>query len=183
VRGKSWSVEEERRLRELIGEGLGVDRISKVMGKTRVSVMSKMYHLGLVLVDAGTAPTPPASSSTPYKTADQAFNSALSVSPITDPNPIAKAAAAPSSGEVDAFAAQLKKGGPLPSIEEKLRVLDAALVALEKPGISRVDVARYSKIIDGVKVYNDLFAKFVNYWGIEIKILELEKQFADEKNP
>jgi hypothetical protein len=187
LRGKSWSVEEEKRLRELIGEGLGVDRISKVMGKTRVSVMSKMYHLGLVLVDAGTAPTAPASSpassSTPYKTVDQAFNNALSVSSITDPNPVAKAAAAPSSGEVDAFAAQLKKGGPLPSIEEKLRVLDAALVALEKPGISRVDVARYSKIIDGVKVNNDLFAKFVNYGGIEIKFLELEKQFAGEKNP
>jgi hypothetical protein len=60
--------------------------------------------------------------------------------------------------------------------------LNAALVALENLSISRVDVARYSKIIDGVKVYNDLFAKFVNYRGIEIKVLELEKQLASEKN-
>jgi len=78
--------------------------------------------------------------------------------------------------------AQLRKEEPLPSSATKLRVLNAALVALEKPGINRVDVASYSKIIDGVKVYNDLFAKFVNYRGIEIKILELEKQLASEKN-
>jgi hypothetical protein len=182
LRGKSWSVEEERRLRELIGEGLGIDRISKVMGKTRVSVMSKMYHLGLALVDAGTAPLPPASSSTPHQTANEACSNALSVSPKTEPNPVAASTAVPSSNEVDSFAAQLKKGGPLPSIEEKLRVLDAALVALEKPGISRVEVVRFSKIIDGVKVYNDLFAKFVNYRGLEIKVLELEKRLANEKN-
>jgi hypothetical protein len=69
----------------------------------------------------------------------------------------------------------------LPSIEEKLRVLDAALVALEKSDISRADVARYSKIIDGVKVYNDLFAKFVNYRGLEIKVLELERLLASKK--
>ena len=181
-----WSIQEERQLRELIGEGFGIDYISKVMGKTRVSVMSKMYHSGLVLVDAGTAPPPPASSpassSTPHQTANLTSHSALSVPSITDPNPVAASAAIPSSSE-DAFAVQLKKGGPLPSIEEKLRVLDAALVALEQPGISRAEVARYSKIIDGVKVYNDLFAKFVNYRGLEMKVLELEKQFASEKNP
>ncbi|HSQ48385.1 MAG TPA: SANT/Myb-like DNA-binding domain-containing protein [Candidatus Deferrimicrobiaceae bacterium] len=186
MRGKSWSVEEEKWLRELIGEGLGIDRISKVMGKTRVSVMSKMYHLGLALVDAGTAPPPPASSpassSTPHQTGNQALNNGPSVSSTTVLNPVVALAAAPAS-EVDASAAQLKEDGPLPSIEEQLHVLNAAIVALRRPGISRVEVARYSKIIDGVKVYNDLFAKFVDYRGLEIKVLELEKQLASEKSP
>jgi hypothetical protein len=187
LRGKSWSVEEERRLRELIGEGLGIDRISKVMGKTRVSVMNKIYHLGLALVDDATAQqkqlsSSSPSSSTPSQTINQALNDSPIVASATPPNPVATPAAMPSPSEVDAFAAQIKKGGPLPSIEEKLRVLDAALVALEKPGISRAEVARYSKIIDGVKVYNDLFAKFVNYRGLEIKVLELERRLANEKN-
>jgi len=187
LRGKSWSVEEEKRLRDLINEGSSVDKISKAMGKTHVSVMNKIYHLGLVLVDDGTAhkkqlSSSSPSSSTPYQTANQASN-AISVSPITDPNPVTTSAAITAFSEVDALTVQLKRGGPLPSIEEKLRVLDAALVALEKPGISRADVARYSKIIDGVKVYNDLFAKFVNYRGLEIKVLELEKLLANEKNP
>ena len=85
--------------------------------------------------------------------------------------------------EVDAFAAQLKENAPLPTIEEQLHVLNAAIVELRRPGISRAEVARYSKIIDGVKVYNDLFAKFVDYRGLEIKVLELEKRLASEKNP
>jgi hypothetical protein len=94
---------------ELIGEGLGIDRISKVMGKTRVSVMSKIYHLGLALVDDATAQqkqlsSSSPSSSTPHPTVNQAPNNALSVSPTTVPNPIATPAAMPSSSEVDAFA-------------------------------------------------------------------------------
>jgi hypothetical protein len=98
-----WSNEQERQLRELIKEGVGIAEISGVIGKTRVS--------------------------------------------------------------------------------EQLHVLNAAIVALRKPGISRIEVARYSKIIDGVKVYNDLFAKFVDYRGLEIKVLELEKRLARAKNP
>jgi hypothetical protein len=51
----------------------------------------------------------------------------------------------------------------LPSIEEKLRVLDAALVALEKPGLSMAEISRLNKIILGVKVYQEAFVHFVNY--------------------
>jgi hypothetical protein len=52
MRGKPWSIDEERHLRQLIEAGNGIDKISQVMGKTRVSVRSKMYHLGLSVVDA-----------------------------------------------------------------------------------------------------------------------------------
>jgi hypothetical protein len=38
-----------------------------------------------------------------------------------------------------------------------------------------------TKIIEGLKVYNDLFAKFVDYRGLEIKVSELEKRLASEK--
>ena len=34
----------------------------------------------------------------------------------------------------------MKAIGPLPSVEEKLRVLDATLVALERPGLHAADV-------------------------------------------
>jgi hypothetical protein len=85
--------------------------------------------------------------------------------------------------EVVVFAAQVKENAPLPTIEEQLHVLNAAIVELRRPGISRAEVARNSKIIDGVKVYNELFAKFVDYRGLETKVLELEKRLASEKNP
>jgi hypothetical protein len=46
------SIEQDRQLRMLVAEGVGVAEISRVMGKTLVSVRSKMYHLGLSVVDA-----------------------------------------------------------------------------------------------------------------------------------
>jgi hypothetical protein len=76
---------------------------------------------------------------------------------------------------------RLKTGGPLPSIEEKLRVLDAALVTLETPGLSMAEIARLNKLIQGTKIYQELFANFVNYRALENKVLELEKQLAGQK--
>jgi transcription termination factor NusB len=70
----------------------------------------------------------------------------------------------------------------LPSVEEKLRVLDAALVALERPGLRAAEISRLHNIIQGVKVYQQLFADFVNYRAIESEVLELRKQFAADKS-
>lgn len=189
MRGKQWSVEEERRLRELISEGSGIAKISTVMGKTRVSVRAKMYHLGLVLVDATTAVPPTVASlasiasvaSTPQPIADQFCNSPPSDRSTNNPAPATVFPPASDSINVDLITAQLKREGPLPSIEEKLRVLDGALVALEKPGLSFAEVTRLSKIIQGVKVYQDLFAQFVNYQTLENEVVELRKQLASER--
>jgi hypothetical protein len=191
LRGKSWGIEQERQLRELVKESVSIAEISQAMGKTRVAVRSKIYHLGLSVVDATAVPQHVAASiasvasiaSTPQLAAKEKL---IDCTPprelVTNCLPLPDFSSATGPKETDSFTLQIKKDGPLPSIEEKLRVLDAALVALEKPGISRAEVARYSKIIEGVKVYNDLFAKFVNYRGLEIKVLELEKQLVNEKN-
>jgi hypothetical protein len=42
LRGKLWSIEQERQLRMLVAEGVGIAEISRVMGKTLVSVGLKM---------------------------------------------------------------------------------------------------------------------------------------------
>jgi len=149
-----------------------------------------MYHLGLTVVDAAAVPSIAVSvasiasvASTLNPTVDQATpNHILPQVSVADQPPIADSASAPCPSEVDASLVQLKKDGPLPTIEEQLHVLNAAIVALQRPGISRAEVARQSKIIEGVKVYNDLFAKFVDYRGLEIKVLELERKLASEKN-
>ncbi len=192
MRGKLWSIEQERQLRKLVAEGVGIAEISNVMGKTRVSVRSKMYHLGLTVVDAAAvSPTIAVSvasiasvASTPEPIIDHApLDHVPSQVPIIDHQPAVSSASAPCPSEVDAVAAQVKENAPLPTIEEQLHVLNAAIVELRRPGISRAEVARNSKIIDGVKVYNELFAKFVDYRGLETKVLELEKRLANEKNP
>jgi hypothetical protein len=172
LRGKSWPVEEERQLRELASKGVSIDEIAQIMGKTRLSIRGKMNNLRLTVFVAA---TPQGTAATTTRTTTPA--NILSEVPSHSP------AVAEGASQVDAVAPQPQSTGALPTIEEQLHVLNAAIVALRRPGISRVEVARYSKIIDGVKVYNDLFAKFVDYRGLEIKVLELEKLLACEKNP
>ena len=154
MRGKPWSIDEERHLRQLVEEGKGFSDISQVMGKSRVSVKNKLYNLGLSLKDNPQLQIPITVSSP---------SSLSSKVPIPDPVPCA---APVSENEV---ALEMKAIGPLPSVEEKLRVLDAALVALERPGLRAAEVSRLHNIIQGVKVYQQLFADFVNYrtWNLK----------------
>jgi hypothetical protein len=169
LRGKLWSIEQERQLRKLVAEGVGIAEISKVMGKTRVSVRSKMYHLGLSVVDAtSVSPTIAVSvasiasvASTTKPIIDHApLDHVPSQLPIIDHQPVASSVSAPAGpSEVNAFAAQLKENAPLPTTEEQLHVLNDVIVELRRPGISRAEVARNSKIIEGIKVYNDLYAQ------------------------
>ena len=55
-------------------------------------------------------------------------------------------------------------------------------MALQKPNLSRNEITRLSKIIDGVKVYQNLYVGFVKYDAIEKEVLELKKQLGFQKN-
>ena len=52
MRGKPWSVIEERHLRQLLEEGRSLDEISRIMDKIRVFVKSKLCNLCLSVVVA-----------------------------------------------------------------------------------------------------------------------------------
>ncbi len=82
--------------------------------------------------------------------------------------------------EGDVMSPPLDLSTDLPSIEEKLKVLNAALVALEKPGLSRNEVLRLRTVVQGVKIYNALFAEYLNYRGIEQELLDVRKMLAEE---
>ncbi len=77
----------------------------------------------------------------------------------------------------------------LPSIEEQLKVLVGALDALRSPNIEKTDVLRLRAIIQGVRVYQELLADYVDYRGIEAKVIDLEAKYArmledkTKKNP
>ena len=66
----------------------------------------------------------------------------------------------------------------LPSVEEQLKVLAAALEALRSPEICKLDVLRLREIIHGVRVYQDKLADYVDYRGIEAKVVDLEAKYA-----
>jgi hypothetical protein len=174
LRGKSWSVEEERQLRELVTQGFGISQIATIMGKGRLSVKAKVYNLGLSLVvttDTHHGVAAAVAAATTPQTLGTNVSSGSNV--VFSPN---------AKDNEELLATQLKGDEPLPSIEAKLRVLDAALVALEKPGLSIAEISRLNKIIQGVKVYQELFAQFVNYRALETELVELDKQLASEKH-
>ncbi len=70
----------------------------------------------------------------------------------------------------------------LPSIEEQLKVLSAALKALEQPDLSPAETLRLRSIIQGVKIYKELFVEYVDIRGFEAEILELRKKLDSEKD-
>ena len=67
----------------------------------------------------------------------------------------------------------------LPSVEEKLKTLVAALQQLESGKLNKIDVLRLRTIIQGVKVYQELIAQYVDYRGLEAELLEWREKYAD----
>jgi len=67
----------------------------------------------------------------------------------------------------------------LPSVEEALKTLAAALKALDAPGLGKSEVLRLRVIISGAKVYKELLADYVNYRGLEAELLELRQKYAE----
>lgn len=73
--------------------------------------------------------------------------------------------------------ANLKRPAELPSVEEVLKTLAAALKALETPGLEKSDVLRLRGIIGGCKVYKELLADYMDYRGLEAELLDLREKF------
>ena len=73
---------------------------------------------------------------------------------------------------------QMKLPRELPSIEKAMKRLIRALNALEKPGLDIVEVQRLRGIIQGVKIYKDIFADYVDYRAVEDMLLDLRQKYG-----
>jgi hypothetical protein len=67
----------------------------------------------------------------------------------------------------------------LPSIENVMKRLSAALEALEQPGIEKKEIIRLRCFIQGVKIYKELFADYVHYREIEAELVELRQKYEE----
>lgn len=65
------------------------------------------------------------------------------------------------------------------TIEEALRLMAGALNTLQKPGLDKAEVARLKTIVTTSKAYQKLFADYVDYRGVEKKLLQLRKDYAE----
>jgi len=66
----------------------------------------------------------------------------------------------------------------LPSVEEALTILAGALKAAANPGLDRVEVQRLQTVATLARTYKELLADYIDYRGIEAKLVELEAKYA-----
>jgi hypothetical protein len=135
VKGKPWSFEDEKKLKDWVTAGVSVDAlVFSFDGQyTKDAIYKKMERLGLEVVD------------------EEKKNISTTTS--------------------------LELPEELPSVEETLLKLSAALKALEKPGLEKSEILRLRGIIAGAKVYKELLADYMNYRGLEAKLLELKRKY------
>ncbi|WNZ28472.1 MAG: hypothetical protein IAX21_07325 [Candidatus Bathyarchaeota archaeon] len=75
------------------------------------------------------------------------------------------------------FSSTLKLPEEIPSIETVLKTALAALKALEKPGLAKVEVMRLRAIIQSAAVCQVKIAEFIDYARIEAKLIELDEKY------
>jgi len=66
----------------------------------------------------------------------------------------------------------------LPSVEQALKTLNKALQGLETKGLEQAETLRFRGIIQGVKIYIERFADFLNYRELEQRLIELEGKYV-----
>lgn len=133
-KGKPWTIEEEKQLKELVIRGFKPADIAAKMGKTKDAITKKIERLGLKVVQP------------------QAIGSTTT--------------------------SELIMPKELPSVEEALKLLAAAINALQTPNLSKTEITRLHTIVTAVKTYKELLADYINYRQIEAKLLEMEQKLS-----
>jgi IS30 family transposase len=135
MKGKPWTIEEEKTLRQMLEHKKSVKVIARTLGKTRDGVRMKIARLELEEV------------------------------------------VQPKSERTTSTRLALTKD--LPTVEETLKTFNAALEALKTSGLEQSEILRLRSIIQGVKIYQELFADYMHYCEIEAELVELRRGYED----
>jgi hypothetical protein len=73
----------------------------------------------------------------------------------------------------------LNLSSDLPSVEDTLKDLHAAVEALKTPGLDKIEVLRLRGIIAGCKEYKKMLAEYMDYLGLEAELLEGRAKIAE----
>lgn len=66
----------------------------------------------------------------------------------------------------------------LPTIQEALKILAAAMKALAEPGLDDVEVRRLQALVTAIRTYETSFANYVRYLEIEKMLVEMKAEFV-----
>ena len=68
------------------------------------------------------------------------------------------------------------------SVEEALGMFAGAMKALGTPGLAKAEVIRLRSLVQAASVYQVKFAEYLDYRGIEKKLVELERKYQELVN-
>jgi hypothetical protein len=84
------------------------------------------------------------------------------------------------SGRKPCFcSSKLEIPADLPTIEEALQILAAALRKGAEAGLDKDEVQRLQVVATLAKTYKEFFADYVDYRGIEVELLEWKAKYAE----
>lgn len=66
----------------------------------------------------------------------------------------------------------------LPSVQEALQILAAALKRAARPGLDNIEIQRLQVVATLARTYENLLANFMRYHDIEKRLVELEAKYA-----
>jgi hypothetical protein len=132
MRGKPWSVEEEKQLKALVDAKTSIEVVAAKLGRRPDAVMIKCKRLKIEVVVA------------------KGYTTTTSIVVPKE----------------------------LPSVEEALKKLAGALNAACKPGLDKVEVQRLQVVATLARTYKDILVDYINYRAIEVKLVELEANYA-----
>ena len=67
----------------------------------------------------------------------------------------------------------------LPSVEEALKDLVAAMNALKTPGLSKTEIMRLRTLIQTSSLYQKRIAEYIDYRRLEVEMLEWKAKYAE----
>jgi hypothetical protein len=135
MKGKPWSVEEEKQLRSLVEAKLPLVVVAAKLQKPDEAVRQKIRRLGLEVVEQ--------------------------------------------QRSVCSTTSRLVLPEELPSVEEALKMLAAALKAACTSGLDKVEVQRLQVVSTIARTYKEILVDYVDYRGLEAELLELREKYAE----
>ena len=147
-----WSVEEERKLKDLWNKGEHNSRILAAhLERKPEAVRKKLQRLGFVVGQTNIS-----SRTTTNEEADRC------------------------RPKFDSEETRVRLNIPdeLITVEEALKLYAAALDALKKPGLDKLEIMRFKTIVMAVKTYQKLFGEYVHFRELEVKLTDLSQKYA-----
>jgi hypothetical protein len=77
---------------------------------------------------------------------------------------------------------KLQMPAELPSVEETLKTLSAALKSLDTPGLEKTEILRLRSIISGAREYKEIlveYIEYIDYRGLEAELKNLRDKFDE----